>query len=87
MAAYQPIAALKEKIRQKTATKAEVAHFWEINKREVKRILELPKERLFYLQRFELALLVKLNPFEAVYVPKNQASCNYSQSPLIGNLS
>jgi formylmethanofuran dehydrogenase subunit E len=77
MKIYQPIAVLKEKMRQKTATQEEINHFWKISEREVKQILVLPDEDIFTIQRFDMVLLVKLNPFEGIYVPiKNQVACS-----------
>ncbi len=70
MEAYKPIAALKIKMREKTATKAEIKLFWELSEVEVQCILEMPDQELFNMRRFEMAMLVKLNPFEGVYVPK-----------------
>ena len=78
MEAHRPIASLKEKIRQKTASEEDISLFWKINKRHVKLILELTDNDLFTVDRFDMTLLIKLNPFEGIYVPKfNQqgASC------------
>jgi formylmethanofuran dehydrogenase subunit E len=77
MKTYRPVAALKAKMRQKTATPEEIAKFWKITGREVIHILELPDEAIFTIQSFDMVLLMKLNPFEGVYVPMtNQVVCS-----------
>ena len=71
MEVYRPISVLKAKIRNNTASQEEIVRFWKISEREVERILKLPDSDLFTIKRFDMALLVKLNPFEGVYVPES----------------
>lgn len=49
--------------------KEEISLFWKINQRHVKLILELADNDLFTVDRFDMILLIKLNPFEGIYVP------------------
>ena len=88
MRIYEPIAELKEKIRRKSAAKDDVYRFWSLNKQAVKQILQMPEAALFDLQRFEMALLAKLNLQEGIYVPASELSpAKCHDVPLVGKIS
>jgi hypothetical protein len=61
---------LKKRVIRQIATEEEKKLFWELNRRFVNMILKAEDDDLFDIQRFEMTILVKVDRYNSLYVPR-----------------